>query len=388
MNKVKNKVLTLIQTDNSNALPILEYLLEERSQLLKDYVGLVEVTGPNPLKWASSFASVRKKLMNLGIEFDISDFTTAPTTDREFSSLVVPLSQTSAMELSSAWIRELKIGLHQLDNYWKPVAARVRFVTSYLPGTNSNIIRLFEEKYEAQEVLSGIPNLIVASKFIECNKIKKLSNEGLLQDKARSLLKKLKDSLGSSDIVVRSQSSDFDIRIYVNKQDYMNLSGDSKYRLIDNFVNDIKLYSESHPNNKLFIQPYYNGVEFVVNAYLDDSGNPRFSIFKLTKDESGVEYLTPRSSTDEWILNNILIGISDRFKLKMFSAKFIKLEENKYALISLRHSFNNYFAYTLRYQLDIISYELTRGLLDENKRRELLIGKYLDEYTDETFKVI
>jgi len=158
--------------------------------------------------------------------------------------------------------------------------------------------------------------------------------------------------------------------------------------LIDNFVSDIKLYSESHPNDKLFIQPYYIGTEFTVNAYLDDSGNPRFGIFKLTKDEAGVEYVTPRSSRDEWILDSILRKISEKFQLKLFSARFIKLEGDQYALINLRHSFDNYLVYTLRYQMDIVSYELTRGLLDEDERRELLIGKYLNEYTDETFKVI
>lgn len=386
MNNVKNKILALIQTDNSNALPILEYLLEERSQILKDYVYLVKVIGPQSSEWAPLFTSIRKKLMNLGIEFEISDYTMVFPIDNEFSSLIVPLSQTSAEGLASSWVRELKIDLYQSESYWKPVIAGTRFITSYLPGINSDIIHLFD-KCEAQEMLSEIPNLIITSRSIDCNKIRKL-NRGLIQDKAKSLLKRLKDSLGSSSIAVRSHNPEFGIRIYVTKQDYMNLSDNSKYHLMDNFVNDIRLYSESHPNNKLFIQPYYNGVEFTVNAYLDDSGNPRFSIFKLVKDEFGGEHLTPRSSTDEWILDGILRKISQKFKLKSFSAKFIKLDEDKYALINLQHSFDNYLAYTLRYQLDVISYELTRGLLNEDKRRELLIGKYLNEYTDKTFKVI
>lgn len=379
----KNRAIIFLQDDKTTAFPIIDHLLETQSDLLKDEVELIIVEGDKEIPWKEEYGRLRKRLRNLGVQFELEDAPPAMTPiTAEYPTFIFPLYEKAAIDVSAAWTLHYGGLLNNPSEYWKPVNSLVRVLSSYIPGTNAVIRSLFEEENPIYETLKSVSNLIVASRYIDCHKINSLGKTVLLKDKAKDLIKKLKDSLHPNLIALRSYDPNFQVKFYVNQEVLAAYENNASYRLIDSLVPDIKLYSEYHPEGHLFLQPIFTGKEIVSNVYVSDSGKVYCSNFYYEKQLDGQIYLQPAY---EFRLNKILERISEIGHFKNFSAKFIKVG-NDYALIGLKHSFNNQLPVTLKYQSDFITYEITRGLWDHPTREKLLIGEFYETYTDKKFK--
>lgn len=391
-NKKKIAFLGILST---NKIDLIHYLVSEQSDILKSYVDKVIIYHMPEEKTISEYTYLRKMFLRIGVPLDLKEFTTYDEVLGNNYEILVPMTNKIILELTNAWSSYYKINAHNFS-YWRPTAAISRLVTPYNPEWNDGILMtdLLSKYDESPETgvgkLSGIEELDLSWVNIPCSIVKEFNEAFNLPFAERkstkyiwSVLESFNGNKQSHAYVLKSSSSDFSTKIYIDDDIYYSsrFASNNAFRNVSDIASDIIEYSIKHPTEILYLQPYYLGDELRVNCYVDDDGKVHYSAFAVVDSDIHSSFRIRTSSK----LSNTLQKIADKLMLKYFSIHLTQMSDDKWGVLSINYEWNDLIGASSRYCMDPITYEITRGEMTEPSRKNLLSRKYETEYVDKLF---